>query len=542
VTTDAVALPAAGATRAGRSVAALSARLLRRGSVLAPALAAAYMAVEVYSYRRNYPDAASRQRLAEVSDTDALRILQGVPHAVHTAGGFVVWDGGWVIGLSLGVWALLATTRLLRGEEDTGRAELVLAGPVPAPRALITQLLVLAASFAVTGAAAAVALGASGAGWSSSVLYGLGLAGLTAAVSGLAAVAAQVMPSRRRAVGAAATALGLLFLLRTAANSSDRVGGLRWLTPYGWIDELRAFGGDRWLVLLPLLAAPVLLGGGAVALRDRRDAGAGLVGGSDRHVGHGWLLGSPAAFAWRTTQPVLVGWTAAVAVYTAVLGTLVKTVVDFIAADPTYRRILADFGADLTDVTRGVVALLGGTMGVVFSLYGCWRIGAVRDEEASGRADHLLARPVTRGRWLASHVLLAAVATALLSVLAGVAMWTGAAVTGADLRVTDAVGSMLGPLPAAVFFTGLAVLCFGTIPRLTVALSVGLAVASYLVELLGNALGLPAAVLDLSAFHHLSSVPVERFQLLPTAALGGLGLLAAAAGIAAFRRRDLTGN
>jgi ABC-2 type transport system permease protein len=239
---------------------------------------------------------------------------------------------------------------------------------------------------------------------------------------------------------------------------------------------------------------------------------------------------------------VLVGWTAAVAVYTAVLGTLVKTVVDFIAADPTYRRILADFGADLTDVTRGVVALLGGTMGVVFSLYGCWRIGAVRDEEASGRADHLLARPVTRGRWLASHVLLAAVATALLSVLAGVAMWTGAAVTGADLRVTDAVGSMLGPLPAAVFFTGLAVLCFGTIPRLTVALSVGLAVASYLVELLGNALGLPAAVLDLSAFHHLSSVPVERFQLLPTAALGGLGLLAAAAGVAAFRRRDLTGN
>lgn len=129
-----------------------------------------------------------------------------------------------------------------------------------------------------------------------------------------------------------------------------------------------------------------------------------------------------------------------------------------------------------------------------------------------------------------------------MRVVAGVAMWTGVAATGADLRVTDAVGSMLGPLPAALFFTGIAVLCFGTIPRLTVPLSVGLAVTSYVLELLGTSLGLPAAVLDLSAFHHLSSVPVEPFQLMPTAALGGLGLLAAAAGVAAFRRRDLTGG
>jgi len=47
-------------------------------------------------------------------------------------------------------------------------------------------------------------------------------------------------------------------------------------------------------------------------------------------------------------------------------------------------------------------------------------------------------------------------------------------------------------------------------------------------------LGLPAAVPDLPAFHHLSRAPVERFGLLPMTALVGLGLLAAAAGVAAF--------
>jgi len=37
---------------------------------------------------------------------------------------------------------------------------------------------------------------------------------------------------------------------------------------------------------------------------------------------------------------------------------------------------------------------------------------------------------------------------------------------------------------------------------------------------------------DLPASHHLSPVPVERFGLLPMTALVGLGLLAAAAGVA----------
>ena len=62
--------------------------------------------------------------------------------------------------------------------------------------------------------------------------------------------------------------------------------------------------------------------------------------------------------------------------------------------------MLTALGVDLPDVTRGVVSLLGGTMGVVFALYGCWRIDAVREEEASGRAGHLAAfgrRDVTGG-------------------------------------------------------------------------------------------------------------------------------------------------
>ena len=103
---------------------------------------------------QTYPDEASRLRLAEFGDQPAVRMLQGIPHAVETVGGFVVWDGGWFMQSIIGVWAVLTTSRLLRGEEDSGRAELVGAGPVPASQVTNSALLVVLAGCVAAGLAA----------------------------------------------------------------------------------------------------------------------------------------------------------------------------------------------------------------------------------------------------------------------------------------------------------------------------------------------------------------------------------------------------
>ena len=62
-------------------------------------------------------------------DNPAVRMISGAPHALDIAGGFAVWDAGWIWQLILAVWAILTTTRFLRGEEDLDRSDLVLAGP-----------------------------------------------------------------------------------------------------------------------------------------------------------------------------------------------------------------------------------------------------------------------------------------------------------------------------------------------------------------------------------------------------------------------------
>jgi ABC-2 type transport system permease protein len=56
------------------------------------------------------------------------------------------------------------------------------------------------------------------------------------------------------------------------------------------------------------------------------------------------------------------------------------------------------------------------------------QITATRAEEADGHADHLLARPVSRWRWLAGRLAVTAALIIAASLTAGLAGWAG--VTG----------------------------------------------------------------------------------------------------------------
>jgi ABC-2 type transport system permease protein len=527
---------------AAARVALLTMRLIRRGMSWLALAVAFYVVVEVVTYKQTYPDMAARQKLATLSDDPAMRMTQGIPHAVETTGGFVAWDAGWVVAAVVGIWALLVAGRLLRGEEESGRAELVLAAPIRPARAVAVQLGVLAGAALVAGASAAIPLAVMGTGVAGSVLFGLGLAGFAAVFAAIAAVVAQLFQVRRRVTGVSAAVLGLLFLLRMAANSADSRGRLRWLTPFGWLDDLHPYRDPNWTILAVSLTAPVVLACVAVALRTRRDTGGALINEPDHARTRLRLLGSPAAFAWRSTRGMLTGWLLGIAAYAFVAGALIATVIDFVADDPNYKRVLERLGWDAGDVADGFVGVMGVLIGLLIALYTCWRVGAARAEEAAGRLDHVLVRPVTRSRWLGGHVLLTLVSAALIALAAAIAMWAGAAATGADVGLADTLAATFNPLPVAALAAGLGVLLFGAWPRITVPGSAAAAVVSYLVETIGTSLNLPDPILDLSPFHHLASVPAEPFEPVPSVIMLTLAALLAFAGALLFDRRDLAGD
>jgi ABC-2 type transport system permease protein len=264
-------------------------------------------------------------------DNPAVRMMQGVPIALDSAGGFTVWDGGWLIQLLLAVWTLLTTSRLLRGEEDLERTDLVLAGPVRATRATALPLVVVAAAALLVGASVTVTMLASGTGPQGSALLRLGFAGVTATFASVAAVTCQLVNARRRATALAAGVLAIAYILRMVGNSTDARSWVRWTTPLGWMDELKPYGDPDLRALLPMLIVPVLLATLAVMLRARRDIGGALLATDAGREPHLRLLGSPTAFAWRSNRAVLLGWILGLGAYAAVMGALISTMIDWLA-------------------------------------------------------------------------------------------------------------------------------------------------------------------------------------------------------------------
>jgi ABC-2 type transport system permease protein len=533
--------PSHPAPHPGRAIACLYGRLVRRGALLLAVALAAYAVLEVASYRSAYPDGISPVQFAMFEDNPAVRMINGAPYALDSAAGFALWDAGWIWQLILAVWAILITTRFLRGEEDLDRADLVLAGPVRAARVTGIVLAVVAAAGMLVGAVVAVTMIVVGQEVTSSVLLGMTLAGVSALFASVAAVTCQLVDVRRRAAGLAAAVLGISWIVRMIGDSTDPRAWLRWLTPLGWMEVLHLYGEPDPRALIPLLLAPVALAVVAVMLRTRRDIGAALLvseGGREPRLRQ---LGSPAAFGWRSNQAMLIAWIVGVAAYAAVMGAIVSTMIDWLAGDEGYQRILSAMGMDQAVTNKGFLAFIATILGLVVALQVAWRLAVTRTEEESGRLEAILARPVTRLRWLGGNALLSLLGGTLLILVGGAAIWAGATAAGSsEITAWDAMRSTLNLLPIVALTAGLAIAAFGVLPRLTVALPVAVIVVGFVLSMLGPALDWPQWALDLSPFTHLALVPAEPWAATSGIAMTAIGIVLAIVGFVTFHRRDLT--
>lgn len=517
----------------------LSWRLVRRGAALIWLTVAAYMAIEVLVFRNAYPDAASRERLVRLSTSTAVRMLQGLPGQVDTAGGFAVWDGGWMVMLIVGCWALLTATRLTRGEEDSGRAELTLCRPATATGILLAHLSAMGVAAAGIAVAAAVPFAVLGEPVGGAVIWGLGLGGFAAVGAAVGAVVAQVFAPRGHAVSAGLALLAAAFVLRLVANSADNRAWLARFGPFGWVDRLRAFSDDRWLWLLaPLIVATVLVVG-ATAMCERRDSGAALWRRARKDRSSRRLLGSSIGFGWRLGLGGLAAWTSILAISMFAFGLMTRALVDFINQDRTYRRMLEAMGVDMSVPALGYLSYIAVFSALPFAVFTAFRLGRFRQDEAEGRLDNLFARGVVRWRWLAATTADLLLAAAVLVAGAGAGLWAGASLADAPVSAGDIAEVMAGTVPVVACFTGIAIAAFGLVPRLATILPVVLAVSAYALNAFGTSLDWPSLVLGISPFHHLAQLPASPMTWQSVAVLIGVGAAAAATGIAVFTRRDL---
>lgn len=506
------------------------------------ALLFAFMAsVNVSGYEHSFPTLRDRLSFVRSFGNDAsVRLFYGAPHDLLHVGGYVAWRVGGFGALLAAAWGVLAAVRTLRAEEDAGRWELLLAGAIGRRAAFLAVLAAIGGGWLVLWLG--LWLGCVAGGLAAGGSAFMALATLTPALvcAGIGALASQLAPTRRVALELGMGALAVLFALRVVADTSSGAGWLRWATPLGWAEELRAFAGPRPLVLLlPVLGSAALLwAAGAIALR--RDVGSGLLESHDRRAPRLRLLSTPAAQALRGERGSLVGWLVGVGLFAFVFG-IVSTTFETARLSRTIREELARFGAKVL-TPSGILGFYFLFFVLAISLFACAQVAAARREEAEQRLETLLALPLGRMRWLAGRIAIAAGGAVVLALGAGVLAWAGARSQGAGVSLSDMLGAGANCLPAALLFLGLSALAFGAWPRATTGIAYGLVSVAFVWQLFGASLGAPSWLLGVSPFHHVGLVPAQPFKALAAAVMLALAAAALAAGFALFARRDLTGE
>jgi ABC-2 type transport system permease protein len=480
------------------------------------------------------------------ASTPALRIFGLASGA--SAGATVLIRGYSVLSVLAALMSTFAVARHTRQNEERGRADLLGAAVVGRYAGLAAALIVTLAAnvaLAVSLGLAGILTGQPAAG---SITAGVAVAALGMVFAGVGAVTVQLSSTTRGASGLAAAVLGLAFVSSGVGNMLGSVDttGLRlvsawpaWLSPIGWGQQMRPFGGDDWRPLGLFGLAFVTLVVVAGVLVTRRDVGSGILADRRGHAEAAPGLLSPFGLVWRLQRGVLLGWAVGMLGFGLVLGAIIDEIKDTGGATAEWYARMGGSEQILDAYRASMIAMAG----MAVAIYAVQIVLRMRAEEADGPLEPVLATAVSRPRWVMSYVLNAGLgALALLLVFAvSMGLAAGAVLGDATAQLRALVEAGLVQLPGIMVIGGVVVAITALLPRWAGTVSWTVVTASILLgPMFGAAtLQLPRWMQDISPFTHIPKAPAADVTILPVVSLLAVSAVLAVAGLVAFRRRNL---
>ncbi len=517
---------------------------LRRDRIILPLwvllLSAPLGSVYVKSIEKIYSTPAQLAGFAHTVNTSPAQLAMYGPIYANNLGAAGVWKAG-AFDTLIAIAAILTVIRHTRAEEETGREELLASTRVGRLASLTAVLVMTCTAALLVGLIGAASLEGAGVGGGGALAFGLAEAGCGIVFAAVAAVTAQLSSSARTTRGIAFAVLAATFVLRAVGDARDVTGPtspLVWLSPQGWAVQVRPFAGDRFAVLLLFVVAAAVLIAVAYALLRRRDLGAGLLAERPGAPAGGPRLAGPVGLAWRLQRGTLIAWTCGLALYGAIIGSVVHGISGELGSSKAVNDVIARLGGarGLEDSFIAIAFAMVGIMAAAYSISAALRMYS---EESADRAESVLSAAVGRIRWAASHLLFAIGGPALALLISGLLAGLLYSAATNDMGQTGRVlSAALIQLPAVWLFTGAAMLLFGVVPRWA-TLAWGVFVAGVALYLLGSVAGIPQWVLDLDPYSHLPKLPSESFRATPVVILLVIDIVLIGVGLYGLRRRDM---
>jgi ABC-2 type transport system permease protein len=458
---------------------------------------------------------AERQAFGRSISFLAAQFTAIVPPPVRpdTVGGYVQWRAFGFLAIAFAIWALAAGTGAMRGDEEKGIVEAVLAAGLSRPRMIAARVgafaigCVMAALAASAGLLVGVASGGESFNAEAAIAGGVALAALGVCCYSLTLIIVQ-FTSARSATAVVGIVLLALFLVNSLSRELDVLVRWRVLSPFHYYEMSAPLvpGGTLDLgATLILLASAVGAATLAAFAFGRRDLGSSLIALPAR--------ARPASFemsrspVWRVPivrdlyerRISLLVWTAGLAALGALFVVLTKTIVQPLLSIPALAAYFAFFIKG--DVYASFFSFTWfGFAQLLMAGFAITQVARWTAEDADGRLDLVLSTPVSRIRVVLERAATLTVGALLIAAASGVAVGQEAHYQSIALDRNRLVEASLLLVPFTVVFGAIGALLTARIPRATVGLLGVFAFAGYLVVQLGPIFKLPEWAVDLSPF------------------------------------------
>ena len=489
-------------------------------------------------YRDIFTSQSALDDFAAVSNVPSIKALTGLAAAPNTMGG-AVWTKIWMTcALLLAFGVVFLVTRNGRADEEAGRTELLRSRMLGMHAYTVATWIVCGAlSVAVGIGVAAVSIGGgldpAGSGITGSVILGASITGVGLVGLAVSALAGQVMTTSRAANALASTVLGVFYMLRMVGDLGD--GRLTWASPIGWGQEMQPWGANRWWPFALMLVLTAILLAAASTVESRRDLGAGVVSERAGRADAPARYAKPLGLALRMERGPVIGWTLTIALSALLFGSVIDAMSTLMEdASDSVAAIMRGTGVDaLLSMLITMIAMITTVFAIQTSL-------TLRGDETRGIIEPQLAGAVSRVNWALQRLLIPMVGSAVLLVIGGglIGVSYGATISQSGQALTLALAA-LAYWPAVMVFVGITVALFGWLPRLSIALSWGLLAAMWIVVIVGDALRLPAWLLDLLPFSATPYQPLDPMSWPPVIVMTAVAGLLCWLGLARFARRDV---
>ena len=463
-----------------------------------------------------------------------------------TLGGYATWKYGSTFALGTALWSILALSGTLAGEAARGSLDLVATSPFGKRRIALEKLAAHLTVLWLTMAILAIALYVSSNAFGDAALGDpiplLGTVGFALWVGFLAmcfgGLAFALAPALGR--GGSAAIAGIAMIALWVMSGLEVGGPLVNLSPFRWTaDHIPLVEIYNWAGLaLVGIVGVVFLAIGVVAF-DRRDLG--VTSGVSLPSLPASVLGvrGPISRAFGDELPRALAWGLGMAVWGALLGSLVGSFSDLIAKTPEMGNVFGQIFPNFDFTTAGGwLQLYAEIFYIAAGFAAATFVSKWASDETEGRLESVLTTPLTRVRWVTAGGIAAIVSAILIAVLFAIGTALGAA-SGGSTAGDALLGSLsLGLYAAAVVGIGVAI---GGLWRTSLAAEIAalFVVATFLIDLLAPPLGLPDWVHQLALTAHVGQPMIGNWDpvgvvLCIVIAVGGVAI-----GALGMRRRDV---